>query len=100
MIKKETKIKKERKIKKKNNSQEGDKNQGDKNPAYGRHQLSWPMRIVGPIQERKGKKCPFLHTVTLGLQNIIKEKLHIHQKCISKQFEIFHQQMHISFKNK
>ena len=22
---------------------------GDKNPAYGRHQLSWPMRIVAPI---------------------------------------------------
>ena len=21
-----------------------------KNPAYGRHQLSWPMRIIGPIQ--------------------------------------------------
>ena len=21
-----------------------------KNPAYGRHQLSWPMRIVGPIK--------------------------------------------------
>ena len=25
-----------------------------KNPAYGRHQLSWPMRIVGPIQIWRG----------------------------------------------
>ena len=25
-----------------------------KNPAYGRHQLSWPMQIVGPIQIWRG----------------------------------------------
>ena len=25
-----------------------------KNPAYGRHQLFWPMRIVGPIQIWRG----------------------------------------------
>ena len=32
-----------------------------KNPAYGRHQISWPMRIVGPIQfwELKWKKKMF-----------------------------------------
>ena len=42
--------------------------------------------------------CPFSHTVTLSLQNILKEKLHIHQKCFFKQFEIFHEQMHTSFK--
>ena len=25
-----------------------------KNPAYGRHRISWPMRIVGPIQFWRG----------------------------------------------
>ena len=25
-----------------------------KNPAYGRHQFSWPLRIVGPIQIWRG----------------------------------------------
>ena len=35
-----------------------------------------------------------------SLQNIYKEKLHIHQKCFYKQFEIFHQQMHTSLKKK
>ena len=29
-----------------------------------------------------------------------KEKLHIHQNCFLKQFEIFHQQMHTFFENK
>ena len=30
-------------------------NKEDKNPAFGRHQLSRPMRIVGPIQIWRGR---------------------------------------------
>ena len=36
---------------------------------------------------------PFSHTVTLSLQKILKEKLHIDKTFLIKQFEIFHQQM-------
>ena len=43
---------------------------------------------------------PFSHTIMCSLQNILKEKLYIHQKCFSKQFEVFNQRMHPSFKNK
>ena len=35
------------------------------------------------------KKKPFLHTVTLSLKNIKKEKLHIDQKYLKEPFEIF-----------
>ena len=33
-----------------NNNNNGNNNNVKKNPAYGRHQLSRPMRIIGPIQ--------------------------------------------------
>ena len=44
---------------------------------------------------KKDKKYSFLHTVTIK-----KEKLNIDPKYITAQFEIFHQQIHTSFKNK
>ena len=45
----------------------------------------------------KGIFEPFLHTGTLGLQNIKKEKLYIDNKFLIKQLEIFCQPMHIYF---
>ena len=40
-----------------------------KNPAYGRHQLSQPMRIVGPI---KFEECPWFFKIFLLVCCLIK----------------------------
>ena len=42
------------------------------------------------VQERAFFLNHYSHTVTLSLQNIWKEKLHIDQKYLIEQFEIFH----------
>ena len=42
---------------------------------------------------KKGKKCSFWHTVTLSFYNDLKEKLHIDEKYLIEQFEIFHKQV-------
>ena len=44
------------------------------------------------------KKMPFLHTLTLSMQHIKKEKRHITQKQLIKQFDILHKEMHTSLR--
>jgi hypothetical protein len=49
------------------------------------------------ILQKKVLKNALFNTVTFSCENIKKDKLHIDQKYLTKQFEIFHQLKHTSF---
>ena len=49
---------------------------------------------------RTGNVYPFSHIVTLSLTNLQKYIFYIDQKCLTKQFEIYHQRMRSTFINK
>ena len=65
----------------------------EKNPAYERHQLSWPMRIVGPIQIWRGsviylfKKNPAYGRQSISRPMRIRGLQRLLQTLVSKHFQ-------------